>query len=140
MIRLPRPRPRPRTRLAAGIAAVAFALPLLLAAPSAAADHHHHHHRSVCVSSHGKSYGHRHHSSYYRTHDDRQTYDRRYYRVSRGDYGYRQVRHSGYHRRVWVPPVYRTRYDSCGKPLRVCVRRGYYRTVFVAGHRGGGRY
>ena len=31
--------------------------------------------------------------------------------------------------RVWCPPVYEWRYDSCGRSYRVCVRQGYYHYV-----------
>lgn len=43
---------------------------------------------------------------------------------------------SGYWKRVYHSPVYETRYDSCGRPFRVCVRAGYYERVWVSnGHR-----
>ncbi len=43
---------------------------------------------------------------------------------------------SGYWSRVYHSPVYETRYDSCGRPYRVCVRAGYYERVWVSnGHR-----
>lgn len=38
---------------------------------------------------------------------------------------------SGYWKRVYHSPVYETRYDSCGRPYRVCVRAGYYERVWV---------
>lgn len=31
----------------------------------------------------------------------------------------------------WVPPVYATRYDTCGTPYKVIVRRGYHDKVHV---------
>ncbi|MEM8739739.1 MAG: hypothetical protein AAGG38_14850 [Planctomycetota bacterium] len=34
-------------------------------------------------------------------------------------------------RTVWVEPRYETRYDRCGRPIRVCVRAGYYKEVEV---------
>jgi hypothetical protein len=54
--------------------------------------------------------------------------------------GHVQVRHhhhepAGYYRRVYHPPVYRTYYDACGYPYRVCVRAGYYERVWVPGCR-----
>ncbi|MFK7960623.1 MAG: hypothetical protein AB8G96_08850 [Phycisphaerales bacterium] len=33
--------------------------------------------------------------------------------------------------RVWVDAVYRTRYDACGTPYRVCVREGYWKRVHI---------
>ena len=39
---------------------------------------------------------------------------------------------SGYWKRVYHRPVYETRYDSCGRPYRVCVRAGYYERVWVS--------
>lgn len=33
--------------------------------------------------------------------------------------------------RVWVEPLYDTRYDDCGRPYRVLVRDGYWREVTV---------
>lgn len=39
------------------------------------------------------------------------------------------------YQRVWRAPVYRTYYDDCGYPYRVCVRVGYYENVRVGyGH------
>ncbi|PIE22137.1 MAG: hypothetical protein CSA62_13730 [Planctomycetota bacterium] len=31
--------------------------------------------------------------------------------------------------RVWVPPIYRYRRDRCGRLIRYCVRRGYWKTI-----------
>ena len=39
---------------------------------------------------------------------------------------------TGYWKRVYHSPVYETRYDSCGRPYRVCVRAGYYERVWVS--------
>ncbi|MEM6459559.1 MAG: hypothetical protein AAF710_09235 [Planctomycetota bacterium] len=123
-----------RSRLVAGLAAAAFTLPLLLAAPSAAADHH----RFSCGHA-KKSYGYQHHDHYHaRTHH--RGYHDRHRHHGWGDRHHHRGHSYGYHRRVWVPPVYRTRYGSCGRKFQVIVRHGYYRTVFVAGHRGGCRY
>ncbi|MBL8860709.1 MAG: hypothetical protein JNK02_01755 [Planctomycetes bacterium] len=36
--------------------------------------------------------------------------------------------------RVWVAPVYETRYDACGRPIQVCVRAGWWSTVQHPGH------
>jgi len=47
----------------------------------------------------------------------------------------RHVEPAGYWRRVYRAPVYRTYYDDCGYPYRVCVRAGYYERVWVAGCR-----
>ncbi len=38
------------------------------------------------------------------------------------------------HETIWEPDVYETRYDHCGRPYRVCVRKGYYRTVCTPAH------
>ncbi len=35
--------------------------------------------------------------------------------------------------RVWIEPVYETRYDECGEPYRVLVCNGYWKKVYVAG-------
>lgn len=37
-------------------------------------------------------------------------------------------------RRVYVPALYRTRYDRCGNAYRILVRSGYWTHRFVAGH------
>ena len=87
-------------------AAAALAVPLLGPAPSASADDTR---WSVTVGSGGGHY-------------DRGRSGRHY--VDRGP--------SGYYRSVWVPAVYRTRYDDCGRPIRVCVRAGYYARVWVS--------
>ncbi len=49
------------------------------------------------------------------------------------------VRHQprGYWRNQWCPPVYRTVYDRCGTPRRVCVRPGSYQRVWVRIEVGG---
>lgn len=39
---------------------------------------------------------------------------------------------SGYWKQVYHSPVYETRYDSCGRPYRVCVQAGYYERVWVS--------
>ena len=39
---------------------------------------------------------------------------------------------SGHWSRCYRPPVYETRYYSCGTPYRVCVRAGYYENVWVS--------
>lgn len=36
--------------------------------------------------------------------------------------------------RVWIAPIYDTRYDSCGRPIQVCVRAGYWDTVQRPGY------
>jgi hypothetical protein len=36
--------------------------------------------------------------------------------------------------RVWVPAVYETRYDSCGRPVQVLVKPGGYETVCRPGY------
>jgi hypothetical protein len=35
---------------------------------------------------------------------------------------------------VWVPALYATRYDACGRPYQVCVRAGYWDARQHAGH------
>lgn len=96
-----------------------------------------HYRVSVSVGS-SRHYGHGH------------TSHRRVYHRDRGyhhqDRGYhhapprcetRTVRHvvhqpSGYYKRVYHPPVYRTCYRECGTPYRECVRAGYYEKVWVS--------
>lgn len=86
-----------------------------------------------------------------RGHDGHRFHERRHQRYGQGD---PQQRH-GYHTqqpwasqwhnrgradqhlrqqctcitRVWVPPVYRTSYDSCGRRYRLLAQPGYYKTV-----------
>lgn len=63
----------------------------------------------------------------------------------RGRHGGHHTRESGHHRRhidhsrcggyykiVRTPPVYHTRYDACGRPYRVLVRRGGVKRFWVA--------
>jgi hypothetical protein len=52
--------------------------------------------------------------------------------ITVGSGGHHAQRGGGYYRSVWVPPVYRTHYDPCGRARQVCVRAGYYRQVWVA--------
>ena len=33
---------------------------------------------------------------------------------------------------MWHPPVYHTRYDYCGRPYKVLVKKGYNEKVWVA--------
>ncbi len=40
----------------------------------------------------------------------------------------------GEHRTVWIEARFATRYDSCGRPERVCVAPGHWKTIFVPGH------
>ncbi len=35
---------------------------------------------------------------------------------------------------VWVPPIYQTRYDACGRATQVCVRAGYWDTRQTPGY------
>ncbi len=112
------PRPRRAGRLAL-LAAAALSVPLLLppgtASPAAAGETR----WSVTVGSghHGQTYERR-GSRYDRYHSGR----------SYGDHDAR----GGYTQQVWVPPVYRTHYDDCGRAFRVCVRQGYYKQVYVS--------
>lgn len=41
---------------------------------------------------------------------------------------------AGCSRQVWVAPEYEWRVDACGRPYRVCVRAGAWRTVTDPGH------
>jgi len=41
---------------------------------------------------------------------------------------------AGAQRRVYVQPVYRTRYDSCGRSSRVLISDGYYEVVRDRGY------
>lgn len=45
---------------------------------------------------------------------------------------YVETRPSGYWTQVYHPPVYETRYRSCGTPYRVCISAGYYEQVWVS--------
>lgn len=93
---------RHRPRLKLALmAAAALALPLMMPAPSASAGDVQ---WSVRIGSSDHSRGGHH---------------------NRGRHG------GGYTKQVWCPPVYRTRYDDCGRPVRVCVQTGYYKTVYV---------
>ncbi|MEM1446903.1 MAG: hypothetical protein AAGF84_12665 [Planctomycetota bacterium] len=102
----------PRRGRLALIAAAAVAVPLLMpagAAPAASAGETR---WSVTVGHHSgghydRKYSSRHHRSHYSGHS------------------------GGYYKQVWVPPVYRTRYDDCGRAFRVCIRHGYYKQVYV---------
>lgn len=38
----------------------------------------------------------------------------------------------GYWNRVYIQPVYATRYYACGTPYRVCIRAGYWKRVWVS--------
>lgn len=46
----------------------------------------------------------------------------------------RQVWVRGTTRREWVPARIETRWDWCGRPFKVCVRPGHWRTVGEPGH------
>ncbi len=90
----------------------------------------------------------RHYDRDYRRHDrgwkhhdrrSRHHYDRGHHR-DRYDYRDRRAHdyqkhhptgRSGYWKKVWCPPVYRTVYDPCGTARKICVRRGYYKNVYV---------
>ena len=41
----------------------------------------------------------------------------------------RKVWVEGHNRKVWVEPVYETRFDACGRPFRVLIAEGHYRLV-----------
>ncbi|MEO1236116.1 MAG: hypothetical protein AAFX76_04940 [Planctomycetota bacterium] len=99
-------------------AAAALTVPLITAAPPASAG-------DVSFS---VKFGDKHKIGFGRHHD----------RSHRHRYRHHD-RDRGYHQRVWVPPVYETRYRRCGTPYRVCVSRGYYKQVYVSHHldRGG---
>ncbi len=38
------------------------------------------------------------------------------------------------HRTVWVEARFETRYDSCGRPQKVCVAPGHWKKIYVPGH------
>lgn len=63
------------------------------------------------------------------------SYNRSYSRCDTPVVHHVQHQPSGYWSRVYRPPVYETRYRSCGTPYRVCIRAGYYERVWVTtGH------
>ena len=43
----------------------------------------------------------------------------------------RHVRTGGYIERRWVAPVYKTRWDGCGRKYRVVIREGYWEKIWV---------
>jgi len=47
----------------------------------------------------------------------------------------RPVFEPGHFERVWVEPVFETRYDPCGRPRQVQVCDGYWKDVFVPGRK-----
>lgn len=120
------------------VAMLAMCLPLLMPAPAATAGDVQ---WSVRVGSdhYGQTSGHHNRSGYqpidYGRGDSR-GYDRGYDRSYHRDYDRGGHHRGGYDRdsiqRVWVPPVYRTSYDDCGRSIRICVRAGYYRQVVVS--------
>ncbi|MEO0515075.1 MAG: hypothetical protein AAF086_07255 [Planctomycetota bacterium] len=118
------PRPRRAGRLVL-LAAAALSLPLLMPPGTASTAAAGETRWSVTVGS-GHSNHHyerrssRHHGHY--SHSPRHRYPSHYDR-------------GGYTKQVWVPPVYRTRYDDCGRAFRVCVRQGYYKQVYVSAPR-----
>ena len=57
------------------------------------------------------------------------------YRGGHYETRYERVWIPGELRRIWVPPVYEWRYDSCGRRIRVICQEGFYRT-----ERAPGRY
>jgi len=87
---------------------------------------------SVTIGSHGSSYSKSHYDR--RHHRSRGHYDRGHFqRRSVGHHRNHSGGHSGgYTKQVWVPPVYATHYDPCGRSYQVCVRRGYHKQVFVS--------
>lgn len=109
-------RQRPTSLKLALAAAAALALPLLLPAPTASAGEVQ---WSVRVGSSDYDRGGRGH---HRSGD---------YSSRRGSYDSRGYHGGGYYKKVWCPPVYRTRYDDCGRAIRVCIRAGYYKQVYV---------
>lgn len=36
--------------------------------------------------------------------------------------------------RVWIEPIYETRFDACGRPIQICIRQGYWHTVQHPGY------
>ena len=76
----------------------------------------------------GDKYGR--HRSRYDNDDDRRPMHHR----DRYDHRHSSHHHPGHFKRVWVPPVYVTRYDPCGRRYRVCIRAGYYNRIWVQGY------
>ncbi|MEM7625162.1 MAG: hypothetical protein AAF333_05990 [Planctomycetota bacterium] len=115
---LHRPRKQKRPRLAGRLpllAAAALALPMLAAAPAPSASAGDVNWRVTVGSSHDRGHYNGHRRGHYRG-------------------------GGGYYKSVWHPPVYKTRYDDCGRAIRVCVRRGYYDRVWVSAPRHRVRY
>lgn len=131
--RLPRPRHAGKLAL---MAAAALSLPLLMPPGAVSTASAGETRWSVTVGSSGGG-GH-----YNRSHQRQRGYARH---RDRGHYGghhgsYSRAHHGGYSggysgggytKQVWVAPVYRTRYDDCGRAIRVCIRNGYYKQVYV---------
>lgn len=116
-----------------GLSAAALSVSLLSPAPSASAGDVQ---WRVTVGG-----GDRHEDRRYDQRQDRGRYDSR---RDRDGYGHSRQRYvsapRGYYKNVWHPPVYRTRYDSCGRSFRVRVSGGYYSRVWVSVGSGGGSY
>lgn len=136
-------RGRRRGKLAL-LAAAALILPLLIPAgiaPTAAAGETR---WSVTVGSHGSHYS---KNSYERRSHPKRSHGHASRRSS-GHPGGHAVGHSGgysdshsggysggYYKQIWVPPVYATHYDACGRAYRVAVRSGYAKQVYVSNSR-----
>lgn len=130
--RLPRPRHSGKLAL---MAAAALSLPLLMPPGTASTASAGETRWSVTVGSSGGG-GH-----YDRSHQRQRGYARHqsrgYSSRHSGGYsgghsgGYSSGHHGGYTKQVWVPPIYQTRYDDCGRVIRVCIRNGYYKQVYV---------
>ncbi len=78
-----------------------------------------------------RGYGDRGHVTYSRTYHSERVYTAPV-RYETQTVRYVETRPSGYWSQVYHPPVYETRYDRCGYPIRVCVREGYYERVWVS--------
>lgn len=50
------------------------------------------------------------------------------------EYVMRRVWVPGTCTRVWIEPIFATRWDACGRAFRVCVREGYWDSVTSPGH------
>jgi len=99
-------------------------------------DNDHYKHRRHSRHGHDRHYRSRHHDK--RHYGNRHHHKRhvRYHTPHRKVYTQRTVvinnHHGGYWKRVYVEPVYQTRYYSCGTPYRVSIRAGYWKKVWVS--------
>ncbi|MEE9405338.1 MAG: hypothetical protein V3V20_10615 [Algisphaera sp.] len=123
------------------LALAALAAPLGLTAPAAQAGGCRTQDRGDFVVRVGSHRGNSHWSAGYQRSHPRPRHSSSWSRSSRHqrhhqqdyDRGYKAP--SGYYKRVYVPAVYRTHYDDCGRARRVCVRAAHYDRVWVPARR-----